>query len=285
MKTILAAVALLASTCTFGGATSVNTFGVLKVLSTTTNTIVTIPWTDYSQIEKNAAPIFSPKLVKPTNLTEGDTILWLREDGAFDSWILSREREWVKTAMVSGEPFGKGSKLSLTEDGVRISRGYGFWLIRHRPFDIVDGKKVPVPFWLFGQAVKNMSSAYIGGGTPEEPCCTMLANPWAGAIKVNDLKWEGVYEGTGIDDCDTLIIPNGFNGSDYVYRKGGKWVYSQIESYTDAKGRLRSRTTYVDNITIPEGLGFWYVRRMPEGMTLVWPEENVPVPEPVSTEK
>ena len=222
------AAALLATSAAFAGATSVNTFGVLKVLSTTTNTIVTIPWTDYSQVQANAAPIFSPKLVKPTNLTEGDTILWHRGDGTFDTWVLNADREWER-------------------------------------------------------AVATPSTAVIGGGTVENPCCTMLANPWAGAVKLNDLPWKDVNEGTGIDTCDTLIVPNGFNGSDYVYRRNGKWVFSAMETYTDAKGRVRSRTTYTEDITIPEGQGFWYVRRKPESTTLDWPETLVPVPEPVPT--
>ena len=277
----------LAASGVFVGATSVNTFGVLKVLSVTTNTIVTIPWTDYSQIQTNAAAIFSPKLVKPTNLLEGDTILWHRGDDKFDTWVLNGNREWEKATTVSSLPFGGGSTMdAVTSDGVRISRGYGFWLQRQHPFDIVDGKKVPVPFWLFGQAVTNVSTAVIGGGTPESPCCTMLANPWAGAVKLNDprLKWKDVYEGTGISDCDTLIVPNGNNGSDYVYRRNGRWVFSLMETYTDAKGRTRSRTTYVDDITIPEGLGFWYVRRKPAATTLDWPKELVPVPESAPTE-
>lgn len=294
MKTILAAVALLASTCAFGGATSVNVFGVLKVLSTTTNTIVTIPWTDYSQVQKNAEPIFSPKLVKPTNLTEGDTILWHRGDGKFDSWILNGHQEWEKAVTVASVPFGTGSSTDLTEDGVRISRGYGFWLQRQRPFDIVDGKKVPVPFWLFGQAVTNISSAVIGGGSIENPCCTMLANPWGGKVKLNELGWKDVYEGKRVNDlstCDTLIVPNGFNGSDYIYRMNGKWTYSQIVSYEDKykdkdgviRTRKRSRTEYVTDITIPAGQGFWYVRRKSEPTTLDWPI-NYPEQEPVPSD-
>lgn len=277
------AAALLATSAAFAGATSVNTFGVLKVLSTTTNTIVTIPWTDYSQVQANAAPIFSPKLVKPTNLTEGDTILWHRGDGSFDTWVLNADREWERAATVTSLPFGGGSGVNTSGEGVRISRGYGFWLQRQRPFEIKDGRKVPVPFWLFGQAVATPSTAVIGGGTVENPCCTMLANPWAGAVKLNDLPWRNVNEGTGIDTCDTLIVPNGFNGSDYVYRRNGKWVFSAMETYTDAKGRVRSRTTYTEDITIPEGQGFWYVRRTPEATTLDWPENLVPVPEPVPT--
>ena len=293
MKTILAAVALLASTCAFGGAMSVNAFGVLKVLSTTTNTIVTIPWTDYSQVQKNAEPIFSPKLVKPTNLTEGDTILWHRGDGTFDSWVLNGRQEWEKAVTVASVPFGPGSSTDLTVDGVRISRGYGFWLQRQRPFEVdADGKpvldkngqKVPVPFWLFGQAVTNISSAVIGGGTVENPCCTMLANPWGGKVKVNELTWKNVHEGTGKSDCDTLIIPNGYNGSDYIYRKNKQWTFSKIETYTDAKGRARSKTTYITDIEIPEGQGFWYVRRGGGDTTLDWPQ-NYPEPESAPVEQ
>lgn len=61
--------------------------------------------------------------------------------------------------------------MDVTPDNVRIARGYGFWLQRQHPFDIVDGRKVPVPFWLFGQAVTNKATSVIGGGTVEPPCC------------------------------------------------------------------------------------------------------------------
>lgn len=282
MKMFALVSALLTASGVFAGATSVNAFGVLKVLSTTTNTIVTIPWTAYSQEQTNAAAIFSPKLVKPTNLTVGDTIMWLRGDDRFDVWVLNGRGEWEGAAAVSSLPFGGGSQMDVTPDNVRIARGYGFWLQRQHPYDVVDGKKVPVPFWLFGQAVTNKATSVIGGGTVETPCCTMLANPWAGAVKVNELPWKDVNEGTGISDCDTLVLPNGGNGSDYVYRRNGKWTFSQIETYTDAKGRVRSRTTYTEDITIPAGQGFWYVRRKPEPTTIDWPEDLVPTPESAS---
>ncbi len=267
-------VALLFATSVFAGATSVNMFGVLKVLSTTTNTIVTIPWTDYSQKEVSAAPIFSPKLVKPTNLTIGDAILWHRGDGKFYSWILNENREWEKTVTVTSIPFSSASSTEMTADGVRIPRGYGFWLQRQHPFDIVDGKKVPVPFWVFGQSVANSSTATIGAGTVECPCCTMLANPWGGKVNVNSLPWKNIHEGTGKSDCDTLIIPNGYNGSDYVYRMNHQWTLSRLVTYQDAKGRTRSKTEYITKIEIPVGQGFWYVRRGGGETTLEWPRQE-----------
>ena len=104
-----------------------NVFGILKVLSATTNTLVAIPWTWYSAQERNATHIPANKLVKPTNLTDGDMLYSHVEDGEglghYAAWILENGR-WTAITTVAQGADGIGSVVRVGDDSVCVPRGF-----------------------------------------------------------------------------------------------------------------------------------------------------------------
>lgn len=75
------------------GATSINRFGILRNDSVTTNTMIAIPWTWYSETEETATDIPTRKLVKETFLSEGDTLLQFTQAGTYAAWYMF-DNEW-----------------------------------------------------------------------------------------------------------------------------------------------------------------------------------------------
>ena len=260
-----------------------NIHGLLKITSPTANTMIPAPWKGYTRDGSPTNDIRVDRMVKPRNLTDGDRLLLRCEgDGVpeityFKVWILKKngaagEGEWVpqEAERVNVDVAVKGTvEVDLRPDGdERQRRGYGMWLERQNPRDAQGN---PLSFYLYGQWMTGEETITLGGGTVETPTCTMIANPGVDDVKANDLPWENVYEGTEINNCDTLIRPNGSTASDYIYRMNGQWQFSVIVPYTDAKGRTRLRTEFTTDIPFGEGRGFWYVRRTPEPTSFTWP--------------
>lgn len=245
------------------GEVSSNIFGVIKIESMTTNTIIAVPWTWYSAEEAGATHIPSDKLVKTTNLTEGDLLLQYRFDNArgdhYESWVL-KDGEWQPTMTVTSNAVYQAVSGA---DGAVSVRGYGLWLARQRPvYTEGPDKGKAVPFWLHGQSIirQEVSKAY--GGTRTKPTYTMMGNPYCEPVRINDLVFEGE-----IGRDDRIIVPNGANASKYLeYKqvKGWRWARPTM---TD--GALQN--TYDYDVTIPAGTGFWYVRRTAGDLTVTWP--------------
>ncbi|MCR5753160.1 MAG: hypothetical protein K6G91_14500, partial [Kiritimatiellae bacterium] len=245
------------------GAVSVNVFGIFKVESAFTNTMIAVPWTWYSAYEKDASAIPVSKLVKTTNLTDGDVLYAYDGNGAYAAWMLFGN-EWMSGATVPVDENGNaGLPINWDEEGkpTLIERGYGLWLHRQRPVD-EEGK--PVPFWLYGQSVTNEVTSVVRGGASLSPSWAIIGNPYCKEIRLNDIEWTGGEIGPE----DRLVVPNGSDGIDYLiydHASGKGWYRVEMQ-----KVGKWLKNTYNYDVTIPAGRAFWYRRHTNGDLTVRW---------------
>lgn len=248
------------------GAESANTFGILKIESTAKETMIAVPWTWYSKEEAKAADIPVKKLVKTTNLSEGDMLYVFVEDGSYAAWGVEHG-EWTpcNAIRVGGE--GNGAMSFLEAGDARapqsIARGLGLWLRRANPLDENGAAK---PFWVYGQSVTTDAKTSVNvpdAETASVGAATILGNPFAEEVCLNELQYGGE---TRPDPADTIVIPQGDGAKLYVSYSAELGWYT-----TRTKVVGRRLMTYTDtDIRVAPGLGFWYVRRGTTPLTILW---------------
>lgn len=245
------------------GAESANTFGILKIESTAKETMIAVPWTWYSKEEAKAADIPVKKLVKTTNLSEGDYLYcWLPAEGVYRTWIVNEDREWESSKTVLVDALGNTSETQADNDAqdadyehaTRVARGGGLWLVRQDPTK---------PFWVYGQSVQTAVTTTINPPTgAQKVCSNMIGNPYARPVRINDL----VFAGT-ISTSDRIKVPDGTNTpKTLIYVKGKGWRWTKTVLGDD--GRVVSVYDY--DVAVPAGQAFWYDRRGTTTLTVKW---------------
>ncbi len=251
------------------GTDSVNVFGILKIESATTNTMISIPWTWYSAAETNAEHIPVRKLVKTTNLTTGDMLYASVDDGStYAAWTLF-DGVWqpCSTVKVDRNGTGRVKVVADEEDDAgdygrarRVARGNALWVVRRKPVD-TDGR--PIPFWIYGQSVTTEVANIVFAPTGTQTVVsTMLGNPYARDVKLNALDFEGEIAS---GDRIWFYTPQGVMKTlKYVSGKGWRMATTKLVDGSP-------RTVYTYDVTIPAGLGFWYDRRGVTDLRIKWP--------------
>lgn len=247
--------AICACNCFAGAGDSVNVFGVVEVLSKSTNTIVSVPWVKLGVGDDQ--PIRVCDLVLTNNLSLGDTITVYPVDRRYEAqpftgWVLA-EDGWNSMITVTID----SQYVAPSAENASLRRGKAFCLRRQRP---MNGTKA-VPFYLCGQFTEAASdTVHIDPGTTNAPIYHLLASPAAEDRKLNDYGWKAAY----IGDHDTISVPlNNKNGTARLYwfdREAGKWYYWKDTGWTSEK--------FYDGV-ISAGTGFWYISRGGE-MTVKW---------------
>ena len=272
-------------------AVSVNTFGIIRVESTTENTLIAVPWTWYSEKEEDALNILAKKLVRTYNLDDGDLLYSYLDNGTYRAWAVktdetTKERYWMPVATATKGSAGTGTITVMNDEDesdkpttwepylaaiadndkvTKTARGNAVWLRRAHP-TTSDGKAKP--FWVYGQSVSTPVSNTIAAPTGDETFhTTLLGNPYAQAVKINDLKFS-----TTPDPMDRIFVPDGtLTPKTLMYvanKKAGKsqWRYS----YTTTNSAGLPITSYSYDIEVKPGLAFWYDRRGSGEMTITW---------------
>ncbi|MCQ2392526.1 MAG: hypothetical protein MJ240_14015 [Kiritimatiellae bacterium] len=282
MKKLIMGLLLLAAFAVSATAVeSTNAYGLLKIVSGYTNTIISVPWTGYTEDGAPTLDLRADRLVKPRNLADGDELLLLGPDNTvFASWVLARTNETVdgvatpaghwEPRLTAHRRTDGSSFVYLGAETNVVVRGFGLWLIRQHP--VVNG--VTNAVYLQGQWTRGGATATIAGVDPKrvngyvEAVYTMLANPdCTHETAINDLPWQDV------DARDTLILNTDATTTKYCQwrtdRKLGVtgWCAARQEKVTATV----SRTVYDYDLKVPAGVGFWYVRRAGTDTSLVWP--------------
>ena len=224
---------------------SVNQMGMLQVESSLTNTIIAVPWVDWSA-DTNAAPeIVASNLVKTANLTDGDR-LYVFNNPRYDVYEL-QNGAWESLKTVTAVD-GSDVQVSSAEDAAtrRLVRGSGLWLKRQKPLD-ENGK--PIYFYLYGQYKPEQLYTRITAGTYAEPCWNLVAPPGVVNYDLNRI--------TGAGEKDEIIVPTDKEPKRYYY--DGGWYYT-----TNAVVQVGSRSAVkairvTDDTEVPRGTGFWYI--------------------------
>ena len=244
---------------------STNIIGVLEVKSPFANTIVAVPWKGLASNPSLAESITASNFVSTVNLSDGDSVLALKNGTTYEMWALNKGK-WESATTVSTASDANYSVVTEAEaaDKKTFSRGNAVWVTRKNPTDASGNTN---SFFLVGQYDPNGVTIEIAGGAAKAPACTQIAIPdYTGSVRINDIDWGGNPIST-----DLITIPNGETTIILRWVNGSWGQYKQV--YNEALGRNRNTfVTYTD--PIPVGTGFWYSRRA-GAFSITWQPSEV----------
>lgn len=245
---------------------SSNIIGVLEVDSAITDTMTAVPWKALPSDPKNTQPITVGDYVQKGQLTDGDSVYVMNDQGTFEKWTYSKGETsgaglasagassgaaagtWTRVVTVKSDAETGAAVLSTSPaaDCRCIERGGATW---------VERQKRDTPYFLVGQYFSRDVDITIGAGTLEQETSTMITNPNLTPLNVNDIDWGG---NPAADD--KIQIP-----TDTARPLTLRWVldrsdgkYKWGRTVTDPK---TYKSTWRYDYTIPPGIGFWYIRR------------------------
>ena len=290
-----AVAALLVCACAVCGlraelVVSSNIHGLIRVDSSATNTIVSVPWTFYTQDGSPTRPIPANRLVSPRGMTAGDLLMQVTNEIAYAAWSLevnaeTGARSWqplMSASRVESE-FAQTRNAIATHSGLgTLHRGGGVWVIRQKP---LDAGGTPYPIYLYGQWTKGAETVEIPGivvgqtlvyGGYDTCTYTMLSNPRVTEdTDINEIDWDWELVG----DKDTLvlnvvktdtIVPATDKAEVRILfwdAEVRKWYYTEV---VQVNKFVKKTVKHFDGIVVPAGAGFWYVRRTTGPLYLHW---------------
>lgn len=278
-KQIVTACALIASVAAF--ATSVessNTFGVLKLADTTTSElIIGVPW-----VAVGAGNVSPTNLVLAANLNDGDMLymydatekgykVWEVQSGAWTgatTYSIGSKDDYTSISKTGAEALARGEALILKRTGAT-------------PYPVV---------YLSGQytddsadriQIKNPTASDV----PMQVYFTLIANPRSAAVDLNSCEFYTTETGEekvstfGNGTLDDYILLS--DGSKYGYDETGSnnkhWYKWKSETKTvtlgDSEIETDVTTKSYEGVTIPAGVGAWYVRAGRSAIYMKWPAE------------
>lgn len=225
-----------------GSVATTNQFGILKVLSTNADTVVSAPWVALDANVEDPAAIKVSKLVKTTNLTAGDVLVVF--DGTnYKSWVLNSGcTEWEPVAVVASDsPLGVA--LTGGAAATTLVRGQGVLLHRQNP---TDGSGNARPFYLYGQYTSAPATTTVAAGAT-----MLLANPNPAA----SFNFSAITPGAG----DKIVLTGSSIPKVYTYEDSA-WGYEKTEISTAYGLQVQTKTRVTNESSVEAGKGFWYKR-------------------------
>ena len=232
-------------------AETVNQFAIMKISSSTANTLVALPWRSLSSDVESPTPITAANVVMTNNLVNGDWLLYY--DGGFKGWRLTNG-VWTPTTAVGVG----GMNVTAAAENAQLARGQAIWLVRTTE----NGRNLNQPFYLYGQYDAASGSTQVPAGG------SLLANPDANSsFDVSSGKISNAAEN------DEIRVPDGSGGVPRVIKKfNDGWRVKTITSEAVPEGGPHgngsaSETTWSasGNLTVPAGQGFMYIRSSSAG--------------------
>ncbi|MBE6382716.1 MAG: hypothetical protein E7049_06865 [Lentisphaerae bacterium] len=213
---------------------SANTFGVLKVESSTKQTIICVPWV---AVGAGESPVAVEDLVMTSNLEEGDGLyLYDPSTKKYKAWFLTSSGTWDSPIMVDsvGATTGKSAGDTTAE------RGNALILVRQHP--TTEGETPTAkPIYLYGQ----YTNSSVPAMTLSKGAWNLIAPPNMFS-SVSDLNSNYTWE--NVDDSDTIRLQN--NGiAITLVRHENQWAYKSGNNYITAAAKVQP------------GQGFWYVSK------------------------
>lgn len=224
MKKLLTALAIAAASTALAVESS-NTFGILRVDSSESETVVAIPW-----LAAGGGNIKVKDVVKTAGLRENDQ-LYYYNGTSYMLWVLNAQGQWVGVQSVKGENGGKVD--AAAGDNETLARGGAIILVRSEP---------AAQFYLYGQ--------YTDAGavvTPTPNGKSLIAPPTTTDFNLNGTG--AMKDGTAPSAGDYIIVDLGV----VLQYRNGQWAQHTFNLDT---GLMTSDTT---KATIPAGKGVWYV--------------------------
>jgi len=236
MKKMISVIAVAAAaSAAFADST---VFGVLRVDSTNSQTIVAVPWVSASAA---GSAISVADVVKTDNLAAGDRICAYR-NGVYEAWRLVNNGgtlEWQSANNVTV----LGTTLSEGAAARTLERGDALLLIRDDPGPY---------FYLNGQ----VPSGAAGTVTLPAGAWSLVAPPSTADFNLNTAVW------TGPGSTDEIIFKDANANMITLMYKDGAW-----------KGKVKNPSTHVwewsaSAAVVPAGTGAWYHNKGESAVTV-----------------
>jgi len=208
-------------------------FGVLRVPSSTAQTIVAVPWAESSTDGSNVSV---SNLVLTAGLTDGDELLYYKGGTGYESWVLSGG-QWTP----GNNATENGVTKSKNASDQRIPPGKAIILKRQNPSS--DG------FCIMGKPTTAAASMELPSGQ-----YSLIAPP---TVNADGWAINGAGHWSGLQSAkETLSIPNPTTGIMDTYRYiGSQWKNTKTGA-TDA--------------LIPVGTGAWFYSSGSGTKTVIW---------------
>ncbi len=244
-KSLLTIAFLSASVAALAAVTSNVELCRIAVHSGTASTIISLPLEAVG-----GSNIMIKNIVLTDNLTAGDT-LFATIDGTMYGWKLDANKEW------KGANVTEGSITTQVEAEQTLARGAAIWVNRTANLE--------EPFYLYGQvnpSTTAMTQDLLAGTTTSADTeagtsatktygYTLVGNPNPTDIKLNDssITWTNAQIG------DRIVWGSSETASGIQY-----YTYTGTENKWGYRKSNADRTrSWVYDITLPAGQGFWYL--------------------------
>ena len=222
-------------------AETVNQFAVMKITSSTANTLVALPWKSLCSDTNNPAAITAANVVMNKNLVNGDWLLYY--DGGYKGWCLTGG-VWTPTSIADLS----GIAVTAAPANAELTRGQAIWLVR----TTANSRDLSQPFYLYGQYQEALGSATVVSGG------SLMACPDANtAFTVSASKISGAANG------DKIVVPatDGTSLPKVFECRNGVWGTMVETSVSGPNGGTMTQRTWTTSgavMNIPAGSGFMY---------------------------
>ena len=224
MKLRVMICAMAASAALFATDNTSDTFGLVRVTDTSTNTVIGVPW-----VGATGSAISLSNLVSTATLSAGD-VVYLYEGETWKAYKLSANKVWEPYTTVGVG----GTEGAPSADSKTLARGTGLVIQRASADDSI---------YLCGRLDTTTPSATAIAANST----VLFANPLTSTKTISS-------EGANGDKI--IVLKNG-GGSTIYQKKDGAWG-TYVETTTTTSRGTKKTQTWTTGCTLAPGMGAWY---------------------------
>lgn len=224
MKLRLMICAMAASAALFATDNTSDTFGLVRVTDTSTNTVIGVPW-----VSATGSAISLSNLVSTATLAEND-VVYLYEGDTWKAYKLSGTKVWTPYTTVGVG----GTEGAPAADAKTLARGTGLIIQRASATD---------PIYLCGR---------LDTGTPS--ATEIAAN--STVLFANPLTTAKDLSSVGNVGDKIIVLKNGAGSTIYEKKANGWGTY--VETTTTTPRGTKKTQTWTEGCSLAPGMGAWY---------------------------